>query len=100
MCAVYIDGEYALKLDMQTLQENHIAQGDTLTDEQLKMLIDQSDLRRAKEKALWLLSYRDHSKKELVDKPAPNRRRRRPPTAWNSWGWLMTGPLQGVMPAN
>lgn len=68
MCAVYIDGEYALKLDMQTLQENHIAQGDTLTDEQLKMLIDQSDLRRAKEKALWLLSYRDHSKKELVDK--------------------------------
>ncbi|HIQ80933.1 MAG TPA: regulatory protein RecX [Candidatus Scatavimonas merdigallinarum] len=68
MCAVYIDGEYALKLDMQTLQENHIAQGDTLTDEQLKTLIDQSDLRRAKEKALWLLSYRDHSRKELVDK--------------------------------
>lgn len=69
--ALYIDGEFALKLDTQTLIENRITAGAEITDEQLKELIDKSNERRAKEKALWLISYRDRSKKELIDKIKP-----------------------------
>lgn len=70
LSAVYIDGEFAMKLDTQTLIENRITPGTVIDDEELKELIEKSNTRRAKEKALWLISYRDHSKKELTDKIA------------------------------
>lgn len=68
LSAVYIDGEYALSLDTQTLLEHRIDIGRELDDEELHDLIESSNERRAKEKALWLISYRAHSKKELRDK--------------------------------
>ncbi|MBQ5631331.1 MAG: RecX family transcriptional regulator [Ruminococcus sp.] len=68
LSAVYIDGDYALSLDTQTLLEHRIDIGRELDDEELHDLIESSNERRAKEKALWLISYRSHSKKELRDK--------------------------------
>ena len=68
LSAVYIDGEYALSLDTQTLLEHRIDIGRELDDEELHDLIESSNERRAKEKALWLISYRSHYKKELRDK--------------------------------
>jgi len=68
LSAIYIDGEYAMKLDTMTLMENHIKAGVEINDEELHSLIEKSDARRAKERALYLITYRDHSKKELVDK--------------------------------
>lgn len=68
LSALYIDGEYAMKLDTRTLLENKITPGTEIDDEALCELIKKSDLRRAKDKALWLISYRDHSSKELFDK--------------------------------
>lgn len=68
LSALYIDGEFAMTLDTRVLLENRVDVGNSLSDEQLKDLIEQSNERRAKEKALWLLSYRSHSKKELTDK--------------------------------
>ena len=68
LSALYIDGEYAVSLDTQTLLERRVDVGRELDDEELKELIDSSNERRAKEKALWLISYRSHSKKELRDK--------------------------------
>lgn len=68
MSALYIDGEFAMELDTATLEENGITPGMSITDEELKELIDKSGLKRAKSKALYLLSYRDHSRKELKDK--------------------------------
>ena len=68
LSAVYIDGEYALSLDPQTLLEHRIDIGREFDDEELHDLIESSNERRAKEKALWLISYRSHSKKELRDK--------------------------------
>lgn len=65
---IYIDGEYAMKLDTATLQENCIKVGTVLDDEELKELIEKSDCKRAKEKALQLLSGKDYSKRELTDK--------------------------------
>lgn len=65
---VYIDGEYAMKLDTATLAENGIRVGSELDDDELHQLIEKSDYKRAKERALWLLSGRDYSKKQLMDK--------------------------------
>ncbi len=68
MCALFIDGEYVMNLDAQTLIENRFDVGREIDDEELKDIIEKSNERRAKEKALWLISYRSHSKKELFDK--------------------------------
>lgn len=68
LSALFIDGEFAMALDTQTLLEQRIDIGKELDDEELHELITLSNERRAKEKALWLISYRSHSKKELRDK--------------------------------
>lgn len=68
LSALYLDGEFVMNLDTRTLIENRFDVGAQITDEQLKQVIELSNERRAKEKALWLISYRDHSKKELEDK--------------------------------
>lgn len=68
MSALYLDGEYVMNLDTRTLIENRFDVGKEIDDEQLHEIIVLSNERRAKEKALWLISYRDHSKKELEDK--------------------------------
>ena len=61
LSALYIDGEFAVKVDTETIIASPISVGSEITDEQLKELIDSSNEKRAKEKALWLLSSRDHS---------------------------------------
>ena len=68
LTAVYIDHEYAMDLDTRVLEENRINTGTELTDEKLYALLRESQHRRAKEKALWLISFRDHSAKELYQK--------------------------------
>ena len=68
MCALFIDGEYVMNLDAQTLIENRFDVGREIDDDELKEIIEKSGERRAKEKALWLISYRNHSEKELFDK--------------------------------
>jgi regulatory protein len=68
MCALFIDGEYVMNLDAQTLIENRFDVGREIDDDELKEIIEKSNERRAKDKALWLISYRSHSKKELFDK--------------------------------
>ena len=68
LSALFIDGEFAMNLDTQALLENRFDVGRDISDEELKEMIELSNERRAKEKALWLISYRSHSKKELTDK--------------------------------
>lgn len=68
MSALYIDGEYVMNLDTQTLVENRFRVGREIDDDDLHEIIRLSNERRAKEKALWLISYREHSKKELEQK--------------------------------
>ena len=68
LSAVYIDGEFAMTLDSRTLLENRFVAGREIDDDELREIIRLSNENRAKEKALWLISYRSHSKKELTDK--------------------------------
>lgn len=68
MSAVYIDGEYFMHLDTQTLILKGVKIGDEISQSDLDSLVKESQERRAREKALYLIEYRDHSKKELIDK--------------------------------
>ena len=68
LSALYIDGEFALKIDTEAFLSSRFKIGGEITDDELKELIEYSNEKRAKEKALWLISYRDHSKKELSEK--------------------------------
>lgn len=65
---VYIDGEPAVRVDSDTLLLSGHRAGQKITDEQLHALITQSAEKRAKEKALWLLGHRAHTRQELFDK--------------------------------
>ncbi len=66
--ALYIDGEYAVDIDRETLLISKLKIGSIIDDEELYDLIKASNNKRAKERALYYLSRRDHSKKELIDK--------------------------------
>lgn len=68
LCALYIDGEFAMKLDTEVLLAHRFDVGREISDEQLHECIQTSDNKRCKDKAMWLISFRDHSRKELIDK--------------------------------
>lgn len=67
---LYIDGEEAVKVDTETWLRSGFMPGDEISDEELHGLFEASAEHRAHEKALYLLEYRAHSKKELADKIA------------------------------
>lgn len=67
---LFLDGEAAVKLDAQVFLQSGLKPGDQVSDEELFELIQASDARRAQEKALYLLEYRNYSKRELTEKIA------------------------------
>lgn len=67
---LFLDGEPAVKVDMETWLLSGLAVGDEIDDETLRALLEKSAKRRAEEKALFLLEHRAHSKKELTEKIA------------------------------
>ena len=67
---LYIDGEAAVKVDTETLERSGLIIGDALDEEALHARLQASAEHRAREKALYLLEHRAHSKKELTDKIA------------------------------
>lgn len=68
LVAVQLEDGRTELLDAAVVQEEGLRAGMHLEEERLAQLQEQSQLRRAREKALWLLSSRDHSRKELVQK--------------------------------
>ncbi len=70
LSALYIDGEFAFKVDTEVLLSMRIDVGADISDEKLHELVKNSDTKRAKDKAMWLISYRDYAKGELIEKVA------------------------------
>ncbi len=66
--ALFLDGEFAANIDTETLLKSGLKLGQSISEEEFEELKQASDARRANEKALYLLEYRSHSKKELIDK--------------------------------
>ena len=67
LTAVQFPDETVL-LDNDTVAVFGLQEGDHISDDRLQELTDDSARRRAKEKALWLLSFRDYPQKELKDR--------------------------------
>ncbi len=68
LSALYLDGEYAMKLDTETLLAHRFDVGREIDDETLHRCVIASDTKRCKDKAMWLVSFCDHSRRELYDK--------------------------------
>ena len=67
---LYLDGEPGPKIDTEMFLLSRLKPGDELGEEELRALVEESDARRAREKALYLLEHRSHSKRELTEKVA------------------------------
>jgi regulatory protein len=67
LTALFLDGQEVV-LDTETLLLAGIRVGQTITEDQLEQLKEESNHNRAYEKALYLLEFRPHSQKELLTK--------------------------------
>lgn len=65
---IFVDGEYWYIIDFELIYQNNLAVGTNVTQELLEQIKTQAQSRTARERALYLLGYRDHSSKELYDK--------------------------------
>lgn len=63
-----LDGEPAVTVDSRTFAESPFRVGGAIDDNELRELLALSERNRAREKALYLLSMRDHSRVELERK--------------------------------
>lgn len=68
LSSVYIDGEFFAKIDNEILFKSNLKIGSTVDENIINALVNDSDYKRSKNKSLYLLSFKDHSKKELEDK--------------------------------
>ena len=69
---VEVDGEYWTILDVEIIVDFHLKKGMEITEELQVEVQRAADYRRGKERALYLLGYRDHCRKDLVDKLSKN----------------------------
>ena len=69
---ISVDGEYVTTVDIDYWYTQSIRDSDEITQEELTALLDAVSFRRAYNKGLDLLSRRDHTKKELVQKLSKN----------------------------
>ena len=67
---LYLDGEPGPKIDKEVFLLSRLKPGAQISPEELEELEERSDARRAREKALYLLEHRSHSKRELTEKVA------------------------------
>lgn len=68
LSALFLDGEFAMSLDTETLLRSGWKTGDEIDDEALFELKAASEGRRANEKALYLLEHRSYAKRELAER--------------------------------
>lgn len=68
LTAVFVDGELWDKLDSEVLEQRAIKAGMQVDEDFLTELKFESDYKRAKDRAMYLISFRDYSEKELFSK--------------------------------
>jgi regulatory protein len=65
---VFVDGNFAFSADEETLFRNKLSVGSDIDLDLVNKIKFEVNERKSKEKAFRLLSYRSHSKKELINK--------------------------------
>jgi regulatory protein len=66
--SIFLDGEFAFGIHKDVLLESGIARGDRLTESQVETIKKREEVKKAKIKAVKLLSIRARSKQELDDR--------------------------------
>ena len=69
---IEVDDEYWAIWDAEIIVNQHLKVGVELTEERMEEILRAADFRRARERALYLLDYRDHSRGEIVEKLSRN----------------------------
>lgn len=69
---IEVDGAYWTILDVEVIADFHLKKGMEVTEELQAEVQRAADYRRGKERALYLLGYRDHCRKDLVGKLSKN----------------------------
>ena len=69
---IEVDDEYWAILDAEIIVNQHLKVGVELTEERMEEILRAADFRRARERALYLVDYRDHSRGEIVEKLSRN----------------------------
>ena len=67
-CSIFLDDEYAFGLDQDVVLQYGLKKRDLLTEQQIEDILLSEEKKRAKERALNFLAYRDRSEKEMVAK--------------------------------
>ncbi len=67
-CSIFLDDEYAFGLDQDVVLQFGLKKGDQLSDQQIHDILLNEEKKRAKDRALRFLSYRDRSEKEIRSK--------------------------------
>ena len=65
---LFVEEEYALTISAEVLAQTGLAAGQQITPQRLDEIRQLCDRQRARERALYLLESRSHSRKELFDK--------------------------------
>ena len=68
LCLLVLEDGLTAEIDVRTFEESPYQVGSSISDAQLAALVDQSELRRMWERALYLLSLRPHATAELRKK--------------------------------
>lgn len=65
---IYLDGAYAATLSERIIFEFGLSEGAELSQEKFDEAVGTAQFYKARERAYYLLTYRDHSQKELAEK--------------------------------
>lgn len=65
---IYLDGDYAATLSERIIFEFGLSEGAELSREEFDEAAETAQFYKARERAYYLLTYRDHSQKELAEK--------------------------------
>ncbi len=64
--SLFVDETFLFSVDDETAAQFHLKVGRPTSEEELNEILEQSNRRKAKEKAFNLLSFKDHSKSSLI----------------------------------
>jgi len=64
-CSIFLDDEFAFGLDQDIVLQFGLKKGDQLTEQQIEEILLNEERKKAKDRALKFLSYRDRSEKEI-----------------------------------
>ena len=67
-CSIFLDDEYAFGLDQDIVLQFGLKKGDQLAEQQIEKILLNEEKKKAKDRALNFLSYRDRSEKEIRTK--------------------------------